>query len=92
MIRGENFFIRGESGVKRLGFYTTRYIEAPSAADIERCAVDHIRGDAHLRNAVLNPPDAPPTVFVDEYVEVDPETVQDKLVGGFTFFPGETDA
>jgi hypothetical protein len=92
MIRGENFFIRGESGVERLGFYTTRYIEAPSPSDAERCAVDHIRGDARLRSAVLNTQDAPPEIFIEECVEVDPDTVPDAHAGGFTFFPGDADA
>ena len=83
--------MRKDEGAERLGFYTSRFIEAPGEDDVERCAVEHIRGDTKLRSVVLNPPDAPPEVFIEEFVEVDPDTVPETQ-GGFTFFPAENNA
>jgi hypothetical protein len=74
--------------VQRFGFFTSRFIEAPTSEDVERCAVEHIRSDVNLRNAVLNSSDAPPEVFIDEFAEVDPDIVPEAQ-GGFTFFPAE---
>jgi hypothetical protein len=91
MIRGENFLMRGERDVERRGFYTSRFIEAPSEDKVEHCAVEHIRADARLLDATLNPVDAPPEVFIEEFVEVDEDTVPE-IQGGFTFFPSENNA
>ena len=51
MIRGENFFLDLNEGVKRYGFYTPRFVEAHDPEDAERQAVERIRNDAELRAA-----------------------------------------
>lgn len=50
MIRGENFLFPKEEGAVRLGFYTSRVIEAPSEQEVERCAIQHIRDDTDSRS------------------------------------------
>ncbi|MGO9691383.1 MAG: hypothetical protein ACLP2X_23010 [Syntrophobacteraceae bacterium] len=85
LIRGENFFMRLDGNVRRYGFYTSRLIEAPSLAELERYAVDHIQNDAQLRSQVLNSPDTPPEIYIEELMEVAPDTIPESQ-GSFAFF------
>jgi len=51
---------------KRVGFYTTRFVEASSPQEAEKVAIDAIKHDPHLRGLMLNQQDDPLLVFVDE--------------------------
>ena len=92
MIRGENLFLRLDGEIKCYGFYTTRFVEAPTLVSVGRRAVDRIINEAELRGALLNPQDMPPEFFVEEIVEVDAQNVPESQGAGFTFFPSESDA
>ena len=35
LLRGENFLLESEGAVKRFGFYTTRFVEAPNETEAE---------------------------------------------------------
>jgi hypothetical protein len=74
----------------RVGFYTTRFVEANNGDGAEVLAVDLIRSDSWLRKAVSNDRSDPPMIFAEEIEEVD--VPEDAL--GFSFFPmeEETDA
>src|SRR5215813_461120 len=91
MIRGENLLMRMNEVVQRFGFYTRRFIEAPTCDDVERCAVEHIQDDTYLRGAMLNPSDSPPEIFIEEFTEVDASAVPE-IQDGLTFFPAEDNA
>jgi hypothetical protein len=70
----------------RMGFYTTRFVEAPDPAQAEYAAVDVLRKERKLES--LNERDDPPRVFVDEVEEVSAADVP-AVVQGFVFFPDE---
>jgi hypothetical protein len=91
MLRGENFFLRLAGEIKRMGFYTTRWIEASSSEDAENRAIELIRSDAELRPQVLNAKNDPPMVYIEELAEVEEHDVPD-IQQGFSFFPEEMNA
>lgn len=64
MIRGENFFMQLNGEVKRLGFYTNRFVEASDRSLVEQQAIAQVRKDPKL-GVVLNAPDDPPILFLD---------------------------
>ena len=85
LVRGENFLIALDGKPVRMGFYTTRFVEADDPKAAELLAVDLIRGDAWLTGgAVLNQQSDPPMLFADEIEVVPKADVQ--AVSGFSFF------
>jgi hypothetical protein len=71
-IHGVNFHIRdGDTQqVEPLGFYVTAFVEAHSAEDAELAAVALLRDAPKLRGQVLNTPEDPPRMFVEEIEEL----------------------
>jgi hypothetical protein len=90
MIRGDNFFMQLDEEVKRLGFYTNRFVQASGAAEVEQLAVAQIRKDPKL-GSILNRPDDPPMLYVEEITEIEADSVP-QSAQGFTFFPAESNA
>ena len=85
LILGENFLLNLGEGPRRMGFYTTRYVEARSEADAEHAAVGLVRDDEDLPAVMLNEPDDSPMLYVEKIERVD--TLADAR--GFTYFPME---
>ncbi len=73
-----------EDGPKRMGFYTTRIIEAPDAEAAELAAVEMLRGDERLRGNVNDPSDSPVlhAEEVSEIADADPSLPN----AGYAFF------
>ena len=69
-LRGENFIMRSEGEVKRLGFYTTRFVEAEDQNAAEECALDLLRQHRPLRDGLLNDREDPPKLFAEEIEEL----------------------
>lgn len=69
-VNGQNLFANFDGQVKRVGFYTTRFLEARSPREAGDIAVDLIRQDSHLCGITLNQQDDPLMLFVDEIEEV----------------------
>jgi hypothetical protein len=70
----------------RVGFFTTRFVQANNRDGAELLAIDLIRNDAWLKGAVSNPRSAPPTILAEEIQVVEGDG--DPGVGsGFSFFP-----
>lgn len=72
LIHGVNFHIRdGDTQqVEPLGFYVTAFVEAHSPGDAELAAVALLRESPKLRGQILNQPDDPPRMFVEEMEEL----------------------
>lgn len=90
LLRGENFFINVDDARQRLGFYTTRYVEATDESEAEARAVDLLRQDARLREAVQNDPSDPPMLFAEEIDELDSFDGIESLTPGLAFFDDES--
>jgi hypothetical protein len=82
LLNGRNFTLKVDGHPERMGFYTTRFVEASGTEEAENRAVELIRDDPTLRDVVLNPRDDPPMVFVDEIEEVSAL----RPAAGYTFY------
>lgn len=81
-INGRNFLVRVSGEAKKLGFYTTRFVQAADVKAAEDAAVQMLRGQKALRGVVLNDRSDPPTMHVDKITELteEPQRCQPGLV------------
>ena len=86
-LRGENVLLTFDGQPTRMGFYTTRFVQANNPEGAELLAVDLIRSDKRLRGAA-NLRSDPPMISADEIDEVASEDVPE-ITAGFTFFPSD---
>jgi hypothetical protein len=86
LLNGENF--RFEQGGKRIGFYTTRFVQASSPEEAELAAVQELRNEPKLANAVKDPA-APAMLYAEEIVEVEPDSVPETELG-LAFYDSES--
>ena len=86
-LRGENFVLDVEGKPTKMGFYTTRFVQANDSESAELLAVDLLRKDKKLRG-VLNPRSDPPLIFAEEIDAVQADEVPE-IVPGFAFFPAD---
>jgi hypothetical protein len=86
LLSGQNFLVPFEGQVQRLGFFTTRFVEAESAEEAKHAALALLRGDERLRP--LNRREDSPRVFFDEVEEIQPSEVP-AVTPGFSFFSDE---
>ena len=71
VIHGRNYLIKLDDMIERMGFYTTRYVEAENEGLAESKAVALIQNDDKLGQVVLNAPDNPPVLYAEEILELE---------------------
>ena len=86
LVRGENFLLESEGAVKRFGFYTTRFVEAPNEAEAERLAIAALRQDDRLRGRGLNDMSDPPMLFAEEIAALSPLDALEEAAPGLVFY------
>jgi hypothetical protein len=90
-LRGDNFLLDVDGKSTRMGFFTTRFVQANNREGAKLLAVDLIRNDSWLKGAVSNPRTDPPRIFAEE-IEAVEGGVPD-VGSGFSWFPtGGSDA
>ena len=87
-LAGENFRLTLEGKIWKLGFLTTRLVEAPDEAQAELNAVKLIREDQKL-SGVLNERADPPMIYCEGIEEIEPFDPAAVVQPGFTFYPEE---
>lgn len=85
-IHGQNFLINVGGRAAKHGFYTWRFVEAADALAAEYAAVEMIRQQQDLREAVNNDPADPPIMNVDEIVELESFAGIECLKPGFVWY------
>lgn len=88
-VRGENFLINLDDVEQKLGFYTTRYVEARNKEAAEHVVMDMLRDDPKLTNGVLNDKSDPPMMYAEEVEEIDSFAALPLPGAGFAFYPDE---
>ena len=68
-IVGENYLVNMNGNTRKLGFVTSKYVEAQSLAEAERLAVRLVK--LHLRGKVLNMDKDPPEMKVVESLRIE---------------------
>lgn len=90
LLNGQNFLLESDGEPKRLGFYTTRFVEAQASEVAELAAVQMVREDSIFQR-VLNDPSDPPMIYAEEITEAvrrDPEYPNT----GYSFYDEEKDS
>ena len=85
-IHGKNFLLRLDQEIERLGFYTTRYVEAEDSALAEFMAVELIQNDKDLNQNVTNTPENPPMLYAEEILELESFGDVNPPGGGYSFY------
>lgn len=84
LIEGGNILINVERRVRKLGFFTTRYVEANDALSAQEIAIDLIKNE--LNNRILN--EGAPPLFIAKKVEELTSFGNQMVPGkGFSWFP-----
>ena len=84
MLNGQHFYIEMDGKLEKVGFYTTRWVEAENPEEAELKAVALVRQDHSLNISVRNERDNPPMIYLDTMSEVDSF---DGPGGGYSFYP-----
>jgi len=70
-VNGKNCLISVENGSPiKHGFYTTVFVEAANAEQAESAAVNLLKNDSQLRDALENENTDPPRVFIESIEEI----------------------
>ena len=92
-LRGQNFLVSiPDRGETKCGFYTTRFVEAADEREAEFAAVDQLRARRSLRDAVRNPADDPPRIFLEDIAELSSFDGIESLDQGLAWYPEEPSA
>jgi hypothetical protein len=91
-VRGEHFLINLDGERRRVGFYTTRFVEAADENAAELAAIDLLRNDPQLVKGVLNERSDPPMMYAEEITELIDFEGCPVPGAGFAFFTEEENA
>jgi hypothetical protein len=86
-IRGQNFSINLDGEIKKLGFYTTRFVEACDEREAEDLVIELLRQDSSLLETVKNDKSDLPMMHVERIEELDSFEGCFVPGAGFTFYP-----
>ena len=90
-LTGRNFWMEANGQPKQMGFYTTRFVNADTPENAENLAVQLIREDSKLREAVINERSDPPTIYAED-IELLQTFEGIKVPGtGYTFYEEESE-
>ena len=86
LLNGKNFHLDLSEGTKSYGFFTTRWVEAINEKEAELKGVDLICKDQSLSEAVQNPENDPPMIYLEKISEL-ADAFELKTPGeGYTFY------
>ena len=86
-LKGLNFWLKIDDKPKRVGFFTTRFVEAPDEDEAELKAVKLLGDDPKLHGA-LNERGDPPEIVIEEIDQVRADQVA-PVLQGYSFFIDE---
>ena len=89
-MNGRNFWLEFEGEPRKVGFYTTRFVEAQDSQAAENFAIQMLRSDSTLQR-VLNDHSDPPIIYAEE-VEESVQKHQEYGNTGYSFYPEEADS
>lgn len=71
IVGGRGCLMEVDSVVRKLGFYTTRYVWAADSADAGQKALRLVHNELQKEELLLNDASSPPSLFIDEIHELD---------------------
>ena len=91
ILNGRNFWLTIDDEPRRMGFFTTRFVEAADPEAAEVAAVELLRQDDRLAGQILNDPSDPPTIHLHKIRQLDTEA-ELRTQQGFTYYAENDDA
>lgn len=91
LVRGENFLMHLQTVDRKVGFYTTQFVEAEDPEQAEFAAMDALRAHPSLSGKVLNDRSDPPMIYADEIEELKSFDGYPAPGTGLAFFESESD-
>ena len=88
-VHGQNFLLNLDGKAEKVGFYTTRFVEAKDDHEAEMNAISTLRNDPSLREGVLNEKSDPPMLYVEEIAELDSFDGLTLPRTGFSFYTAD---
>lgn len=75
-----------EGKLRKHGFYTTRFVEASNPEEAELKAINLVKNDSHLKDAVQNDKSDSPMIFLEALYEL--ESFEETIMpgSGYTFY------
>ena len=70
-VHGQNFLLNLNGKAEKLGFYTTRFVEADDEREAGEIAISALRNDPTLCGGVLNENFDAPMLYVEDIAELD---------------------
>jgi hypothetical protein len=83
-IQGRNYLLRIDTEIRRVGFFTTRWIDSSDTENAKIQAIELIQNE--LRDLVLNEESNPPTLLVERVSVVEASEHSSSAGGGFTWY------
>ena len=71
VLYGVNFLLNLKGGEQRIDFFATYLIEAEHPLDAEESALIKLKRDSGLDAIIINEPEDPPSVLIEEIEELD---------------------
>ena len=86
LIEGRNLLVRIEGEKQKVGFYTTRIVEARNSSDAGKVAIDLILQNSLMKNELLNESNDAPIIDVDKVERIYDLDRLDEKPPGFSFY------
>lgn len=86
MLEGRNFIVATGDGIRRLGFLTTRHVEAVSGEAAGERAIREVRRDPEITRRMRNPPDDPLQITVQRLIQVQSFAADSSPELGYIFY------
>lgn len=86
MVEGKNIYLdRGH--IERMGFFTTRRVEAKSLHEAKKIAVELVKQELDEVTVLYNSPEDPPVFLIEKGQEIDSFDDCSVPGKGFSFYP-----
>jgi hypothetical protein len=86
MVRGDNANTFVDGRPRKLAFFVSRLVSAPSIDAARAQALEEVRAMPDFANLVLGGPDEAPSLSIEEVEKVQPEALNQATSTGLVFF------
>lgn len=86
LIDGRNLLVRIEGKKQKVGFYTTRIVEARNSNEAGKVVIDLILQDSLMKNDLLNEPNDTPIINADKVEQIYDLSRLNEKPPGFVFY------
>ena len=86
MLEGRNYLVTSGGETRRLGFFTTRHVEAVNGEAASERAIREVRADPEITARIVNPPSDPLRITVTRHIQVQSFAADSSPDLGYIFY------